>query len=126
MRARRSKLKFVTKRIYEAASPKDGNRILIDRLWPRGVSKEKAAIDYWARDAAPSNELRKWYGHDHAKWPEFRTRYFAELDAAEDAVQALRDALLPGLNTIVFASKEQDLNNARALVEYFEEHRSST
>jgi len=126
MTARRTKLQFVTKRIYEAASPEDGNRILIDRLWPRGVSKEKAAIDYWARDAAPSNELRKWYGHDHAKWPEFRTRYFAELDATPDAVQALREALLPGLNTIVFASKEEDLNNARALVEYFEERRASS
>ena len=124
MAARRKKARFVTKRIYEGASPEDGNRILIDRLWPRGVSKEKAAIDYWARDAAPSNELRKWYGHDHEKWAEFRTRYFAELDAAPEAVLALREAIAPGLNTIVFASKEEDLNNARALFEYLSERKA--
>jgi uncharacterized protein YeaO (DUF488 family) len=120
MAAQRKKIRFTTKRIYEGVSAEDGNRILIDRLWPRGISKDKAAIDYWARGAAPSNELRKWYGHEPDKWPEFRKRYFAELDAATDALHALDEATQPGLNTIVFASKEEDLNNARALVEYLE------
>lgn len=112
--------RFTTRRVYAPASPDDGRRILIDRLWPRGVSKARAAIDYWARDAAPSDALRKWYEHDPDKWPEFRKRYFAELDAAPEAVAALRAELGPGLNTIVFASKEERLNNASALVEYLE------
>lgn len=114
----KKRIRFVTKRIYAEASPEDGRRILIDRLWPRGLSKEKAQIDYWAKEAAPSNALRKWYQHDPEKWDEFRTRYFAELDAATEAVEALRAELGPGLNTIVFGSKEELLNNATALVEY--------
>jgi uncharacterized protein YeaO (DUF488 family) len=108
------------KRVYEAASTADGRRVLIDRLWPRGLSKERAAIDYWAREVAPSAALRKWYGHDPTKWDEFRSRYFAELDAAPDGLAALRAALGPGTNTIVFGSKEAHRNNARALIEYLE------
>ena len=93
--------------------------MLIDRLWPRGVSKEAAKLDYWAKDAAPSNELRRWYGHDPAKWEEFRRRYFAELDANPEGVAALR-AEITGATcvTILFSSREEDLNNARALREY--------
>ena len=113
-----SRRELVTKRVYEDADPDDGKRILIDRLWPRGLSKEKARVDYWAKDAAPSNALRKWYQHDPAKWETFRERYFAELDEATEAVQALRAELVAGRNTILFGSKELDLNNARALVEY--------
>ena len=70
-----------TKRIYDKPASSDGRRILIDRLWPRGISKEVAQIDYWAKAVAPSNELRRWYRHDPEKWPEFRDRYFAELDS---------------------------------------------
>jgi len=113
-------MRFQTKRIYQPAASGDGRRILIDRLWPRGLSKEKAAVDYWARSIAPSNELRKWYQHDPAKWDEFRRRYFEELDAAPDGVDALRAELGRGLNTILFGSKEERLNNATALVEYLE------
>ena len=122
MTARSERHELVTKRVYEAPAKSDGTRILIDRLWPRGLSKEKARVDYWARDAAPSNALRKWYQHDPEKWAEFRRRYFAELDAAPEAVEALRAALGPGRNSILFGSKEADLNNARALVEYLESH----
>lgn len=108
------------KRIYLAADRDDGNRILIDRLWPRGVSKEAAAIDYWAKDVAPSNELRKWYQHDPAKWPTFQERYNEELDANPEGLRRLRAELGEGMNTIVFSSKEEDLNNATALILYLE------
>lgn len=113
-------MRFQTKRIYTAAESSDGRRILIDRLWPRGISKEAAAIDYWAKDVAPSNELRRWYQHDPSKWEEFTHRYFAELDGAEDGVARLRAQLGPKLNTILYASKEEKLNNATALVLYLE------
>ena len=111
-------MRFQTKRVYAPPDSSDGKRILIDRLWPRGVSKEKAKVDYWARDVAPSNELRKWYQHEAAKWPEFRERYFAELDANPEGVAKLRAELSKGLNTVVFASKEEELNNATALIVY--------
>ena len=114
-----------TRRVYEPPSDSDGHRILIDRLWPRGVSKEKAAIDYWARDIAPSNELRQWYQHDPAKWDEFRRRYFAELDANPDGVAALRVEIAAAdadgaAVTLVFGSREERLNNAGALCAYLE------
>lgn len=113
-------MKLRTKRIYEPARRADGRRILIDRIWPRGVSKADAQIDYWAKDAAPSTALRKWYAHDHEKWPEFKRRYFAELDAAPEAVDALRAALGRGTNTFVFSSRETELNNATAIKLYLE------
>ena len=113
-------MKLRTRRIYEPPARGDGRRILVDRLWPRGVSKEKAAVDHWARDVAPSDALRRWYRHDPSKWDEFRQRYFAELDAHPEAVEALRAALGRGTTTFVFSSKEERLNNASALVEYLE------
>ena len=109
---------FQTKRIYSAAEPSDGFRVLIDRLWPRGITKQAAAIDFWAKDVAPSNELRRWYQHDPIKWPEFQKRYFKELDFHAEAVALLRVELAEDLNTIVYASKEEELNNATALVLY--------
>ncbi len=109
-----------TKRIYEEARSKDGIRILIDRLWPRGISKEAAAIDFWAKDVAPSSELRRWYRHDHAKWSEFRARYFGELDANPEGVEALISRIAGGTATLLFSSKEMVLNNANALREYLE------
>ena len=101
-------------------SGSDGRRVLIDRLWPRGLSKQKARIDHWARDVAPSNELRRWYQHDPDKWDEFRRRYFAELDANPQAVAELRAALGSGSATLLFSSKETRLNNASALKQYLE------
>lgn len=104
-------------RIYEPVSESDGTRILVERLWPRGVSKERASIDFWSKDTAPSHELRKWFDHDPAKWDEFRARYFAELDANPIAVGALLETI-GHCATFVFASKEERLNNAEALREY--------
>ena len=111
-------MRFQTKRIYAAADAKDGTRILIDRLWPRGITKQAAAIDFWAKNVAPSNELRSWYRHDPSKWAEFQKRYFAELDSNPEGLDLLRARLGSGINTIVYASKEEELNNATALVSY--------
>jgi uncharacterized protein YeaO (DUF488 family) len=111
-----------TKRIYDEFARSDGRRILVDRLWPRGVSKQAAQIDFWAKSVAPSNDLRRWYRHDPAKWTEFRDRYFAELDSNPEGVAELRLALGSGAATLVFSSKEESLNNASALREYLESH----
>ncbi len=107
------------KRAYENPTKDDGKRILVDRLWPRGISKEKAKIDIWPKELAPSSELRRWYGHDPEKWPEFKSRYFAELDAHPDSVKEFL-VLLKGTVAFVYSSKEQKLNNAVALKEYIE------
>ena len=111
---------FNTKRVYEIANADDGIRILVDRLWPRGLSKEKLDIDYWAKDVAPSHELRKWYQHDHDKWLEFKQRYFEELNNNDIAVNALKDQIKALNVTFLYASKEQVFNNAHALIEYLE------
>ena len=113
-------MKIQIKRAYDNTSENDGYRILADRLWPRGISKEKARIDYWAKALAPSNELRRWYGHDPEKWPEFKFRYFAELDANPESVKELLDYVKRGSVTFVYSSKKQHINNAVALKEYFE------
>lgn len=106
------------KRVYDPPAATDGTRILVDRLWPRGLTKAAAKVDHWVREIAPSNELRRWYAHDHAKWPEFRKRFFAELDSNPEEVAALRRLIGKGRATLLFSSKESDLNNARALMEY--------
>ena len=108
------------KRIYEPSAPEDGTRVLVDRLWPRGLSKASAAVDVWLKEIAPSHELRRWYAHEPSRWEAFRTRYFAELDATPEPVAALRELIARGPVTLVFSSREVDLNNARALVEYLE------
>ncbi len=95
-------------------------RILVDRLWPRGLSRDVARIDYWARDVAPSNELRRWYRHDPEKWAGFRRRYAAELDGMTGVVAELRKRLAVGVVTFVYSSKEEQLNNAVALKAYLE------
>jgi uncharacterized protein YeaO (DUF488 family) len=118
-----STVKLRTKKVHEKPARSDGRRILIDRLWPRGVSKAAAKLDFWAKSIAPSNELRRWYGHDPPKWDEFRRRYFAELDANPTGLEELRDALGSGTVTFVFGSREEVLNNATALVEYLERSR---
>jgi uncharacterized protein YeaO (DUF488 family) len=106
------------KRAYEEPARSDGKRILVDRLWPRGLTQEKAKIDFWAKEVAPSNALRRWYGHAPERWTEFQRRYFAELDANADAVAELRAQMGKGAVTFVFSSKEERLNNAAALVAY--------
>jgi len=108
------------KRAYDASEENDGSRILVDRLWPRGLSKEKARIDYWAKQIAPSNELRHWYAHDPEKWPEFKHRYFAELRENPVELQQLLRQAEKGQLTFVFSSKELRYNNAVALREFLQ------
>ena len=108
------------KRAYEPARAEDGQRFLVERLWPRGVKKAALRISGWLKDVAPSTELRKWFSHDPAKWDEFRRRYFAELDAHRDALQPLLDAAREGKVTLVSSSHDQEHNNAVALKEYLE------
>jgi uncharacterized protein YeaO (DUF488 family) len=110
------------KRAYEAPATDDGYRVLVDRLWPRGVSKDSARIDLWLKEIAPSAELRKWFAHDTAKWARFRTRYFRELDAHPDAVEQLRELVRKGPVTLVFGAKDQEHNDAVALKEYLDAH----
>jgi len=108
------------KRVYEEPTKGDGYRILVDRIWPRGLSKEKAKIDFWPKEIAPSNELRKWYRHDPEKWDEFKSRYFKELKDRSEQVNELLEWIKKGAVTFVYSSKEQKLNNAVALKEYIE------
>jgi uncharacterized protein YeaO (DUF488 family) len=108
------------KRVYEPPEKSDGVRILVDRLWPRGLSRDAAQLDHWIRDVAPSTELRKWFGHDPEKWPQFRKRFRAELDAAPESVQALREALGKGTNTLLFAARDEQHNNAVVIRDYLQ------
>lgn len=108
------------KRVYEEPAEEDGCRILVDRLWARGLSKDKAKVDLWVKELAPSTELRRWYGHEPSKWPEFKSRYGTELDALREQVEALIAELKKGPVTFLFSSKEERLNNATALKEYIE------
>jgi uncharacterized protein YeaO (DUF488 family) len=114
------RVKIQVKRVYEVAIPGDGTRILIDRLWPRGLSKAKAAVDVWMKEIAPSTELRRWYGHDAEKWPEFKNRYHAELDENAGVVGELVSQSEKDNVTLLFGSREERLNNAFALKEYLE------
>ncbi|MGD2129226.1 MAG: DUF488 domain-containing protein [Lysobacterales bacterium] len=113
-------MKIGVKRVYDKPDPADGKRILVDRLWPRGLSKEGAKIDHWLRSVAPSNDLRKWYQHDPAKWAEFKKRYFAELRENASAVDELAGHLRQGKVTFLYSSREQQYNNAVALRVYLE------
>ena len=110
-----------TKRIYEEPSADDGTRVLVDRLWPRGVSKEEAKIDRWEKDLAPTNELRRWFGHDPAKWEEFLRRYRAELEGKEEVLARLRQEATGGTVTLLYAAKDEEQNNAVALKRHIEE-----
>ena len=111
---------LAVKRAYDEPSASDGFRILVDRLWPRGLSKEKARIDLWLKEVAPSNELRKWYGHEPARWPEFKRRYYRELAGAGEALATLRGHMAKGKVTLVFSSKEEKINNAIALAQFLQ------
>jgi uncharacterized protein YeaO (DUF488 family) len=109
------------KRAYEIAGRHDGTRILIDRVWPRGVRKADAVIDLWLKEIAPSTKLRKWFGHDPGKWLEFKRRYFCELDNNEVSVEQLSEMTQNGTVTLVFAARNEKYNNAVALKEYVEQ-----
>jgi uncharacterized protein YeaO (DUF488 family) len=105
------------KRVYEPAEPDDGYRVLIDRLWPRGVSRERARLDEWARELAPSSELRKWFNHEPDRFEEFRVRYRQELTAHIEQVDTLRRRALEGPVTILYAAHDTDHNDAVVLEE---------
>ena len=113
------------KRIYDQPAKEDGFRILVDRLWPRGISKEKAKVDLWLKEIAPSNELRKWFSHDPAKWDEFKKRYAMELEAKQDLIQEIkRMEKETGKVTLLYSSKETKHNNAIALKALIEKKES--
>ncbi len=108
------------KRAYQKPSSEDGKRILVERLWPRGLKKEDVKIDEWPKDIAPSTELRKWYGHDPSKWVRFKERYWKELEGKEIVLLRLLKESKERRITFVYGSKEERLNNAAALKEYIE------
>jgi Uncharacterized conserved protein len=110
------------KRVYEPVEPQDGERYLVDRLWPRGIKKEKLALAAWLKETAPSDDLRHWYAHNPAKWDEFRQRYFAELDGKPETWQDLMEASARRNVTLLFSSRELEINNAAALKIYLEAH----
>ena len=112
-KVRAAKIKL--KRAYEAPAASDGTRILVDRLWPRGVKKADAAIEEWMKDVAPSSALRKWFGHDPARWQEFRRRYLKELREHPDALERLRALARQGPITLVFAAHDEAHNDAVVL-----------
>lgn len=105
------------KRIYEEPDPCDGRRILVDRLWPRGLSKERARVDWWLKEIAPSDELRRWFGHDPARWQEFRARYRSELKGQRALLDELKSLARKEPVTLLYAAKDQEHNNAVVLRE---------
>lgn len=109
------------KRVYDPPARDDGQRVLVDRLWPRGLRKDEARIDLWLKDIAPSHELRRWFGHEPDKWREFKTRYFRELKQHQDAVDELKKLTKAGRLTLLYAAKDMENNNAAALKEYLGE-----
>jgi len=110
-------MKIPIKRAYEAPSAEDGYRILVDRLWPRGLAKDKARIDLWLKDIAPSNELRKWFAHDLERWPAFKSKYILELKSKNEALSLLHAKLKEGVVTLIYAARDEEHNEAVILQE---------
>lgn len=110
------------KRVYKKPSASDGFRVLVDRLWPRGIKKEKAEIDLWLKDIAPSNELRKWFGHKPENWDEFKRKYFEELKSNANIPGELNKIISKDIVTFVYSAKEERFNNAAALKEFVENY----
>jgi len=106
------------KRVYEQAAKSDGKRYLVDRIWPRGIKKEAVAIEGWLKELGPSTELRKWFGHDPARWVEFKNRYFKELDGKRELWEPLRSAARKRTVTLVYSARDEDHNQAVALQEF--------
>ena len=106
------------KRVYEPASKADGFRVLVDRIWPRGVTKQRAKVDLWLKTVAPSTKLRKWFDHDPRKWSEFKSRYFAELEAGPAGLEELASQAKDTAVTLVFSARDEQYNQAVALREY--------
>lgn len=116
--------KLTLKRAYAAPSPDDGHRVLVDRLWPRGVSKATAQLDDWLKAVAPTTELRRWFGHDPARWEEFQVRYRAELDGHADEISTLMDWWRQGDLTLVYSAADTEHNDAVVLAEYLRQIQS--
>ena len=112
------------KRVYEKPSRNDGLRVLVDRLWPRGLTKELAAVDLWLKDVAPSTELRKWFGHDPAKWKEFQVRYRKELREKKDALELLKQKSEEHTVTLVYGARDEEHNEALVLKSVLEGRRT--
>lgn len=110
------------KRVYAEAASTDGIRILVDRLWPRGLTKEKAKVDIWLKDVAPSNDLRKWFAHDPAKWAEFRARYMDELKSSGEPLALLRQKAAEGHVTLLFGARDEQHNEAVILKQLLDRH----
>ena len=108
------------KRVYEEPSPQDGLRILVDRLWPRGLTKARAAVDLWLKDVAPSTELRKWFGHDPDKWKQFQVRYRKELRENKDALELLKERSKKRTVTLVYGARDEEHNEALVLKKILE------
>jgi uncharacterized protein YeaO (DUF488 family) len=108
------------KRVYEQPDKKDGKRILVDRLWPRGLTKEKAAVDLWLKEIAPSTELRKWFGHDPEKWKSFRRRYETEIRHNDDLIKLLKQEAREGTVTLVYGARDEKHNEALVLRQFLE------
>lgn len=109
------------KRVYEPPADSDGQRVLVDRLWPRGLAKDKADVALWLKAIAPSTELRKWFGHDPDKWPEFQKRFRAELNDNAEAVKELRGLISKGKVTLLYSAHDEAHNNAVVLAAYLRE-----
>lgn len=114
-------MQIKVERIYNNPRGNDTFRILVDRLWPRGLSKAKVKVDLWQKDIAPSNSLRKWFSHDERKWDEFKARYFKELEKNSESVDTILNKVKKEPITLLYAAKEERFNNAMALKEYLEE-----
>ncbi len=117
-------MKIQIKRVYEPPEPADGYRILVDRLWPRGLTKESAAVNEWLRDVAPSTELRRWFGHEPEKWAEFKRRYLHELHSEEAAAALthIRELAAKQRVTLLYGAKDEEHNNAVVLLEHLKGH----
>ena len=113
------------KRAYDEPAEEDATRLLVERLWPRGIRKDALRLDGWLKDLAPSTALRQWFGHDPDRWQEFRRRYFAELDARPDAVADALERIRRGPVTLVYSAHDSQHNNAVALKDYLEAHAGS-
>lgn len=126
MTRRPSSPRIRVKRVYDPPEADDGARFLVERLWPRGFSKASLRLDGWLRDVAPSHELRRWFGHDPARWEEFRRRYFAELDAKPEAWRPLLEAARRGPVTLLYSARDTEHNNAVALRDYLQARMGET
>lgn len=109
-------MKIEIKRVYEQPEKEDGFRILVDRLWPRGLTKEKAKVDLWLKEIAPTTELRKWFAHDPEKWAEFKKRYLAELKENKEALSKIKEEMKKGNVTLLYAAKDEAHNEAQVLL----------